>query len=171
MVVTDNPEIAEKVRMLRHGGQKTRYDHQLLGMNSRLDELQAAILRVKLTYLDKWNKARRHIAALYTALLGDSTVELPVEMAYGEHVYHLYVIRCQNREALQKHLARRGVETIIHYPLPIHLQAAYRWLNLGRGSFPIAERYAQQVLSLPIYPELTEAKVRQVAAHILDWHA
>lgn len=169
MVVTDNPEVAEKLRMLRNGGQKTRYDHQLLGRNSRLDELQAAILRVKLTYLEKWNERRRHIAALYTALLGDSDVEPPIEMPYARHIYHLYVIRCQDRDALQEHLAERGVGTAVHYPIPIHLQRAYRWLNLGRGSFPIAERCADQVLSLPIYPELTDAKVRQIAAHIRDW--
>ena len=170
MVVTSNSEIGEKVRMLRDGGQKTRYDHQLLGRNSRLDELQAAILRVKLTYLEKWNERRRHIAALYTALLGDSEVEPPIEMPHSRHVYHLYVVRCEDRDALQEHLAARGVGTAIHYPIPIHLQGAYRWLNLGRGSFPIAERYAEHVLSLPIYPELTDAKVRQIAAHVREWH-
>ncbi len=170
MLVTDNPQIADEVRMLRNGGQKTRYDHQLLGVNSRLDELQAAILRVKLTYLEKWNKRRQHIAALYTALLGDSEVELPMEMPHAEHVYHLYVIRCQDRTALQKHLSEQGVETAIHYPVPIHLQGAYRWLNLGPGSFPVAERYAEQVVSLPTYPELTDLKVRQIAAHICNWH-
>jgi dTDP-4-amino-4,6-dideoxygalactose transaminase len=171
MVVTNDPYLTERVRMLRNGGQKTRYDHQLLGLNSRLDELQAAILRVKLPYLDKWNQQRRHIAALYTAMLGDARVETPLELPQVEHAYHLYVIRCEQRAALQKHLAERGVETAIHYPLPIHLQGAYRELGYGPGSFPIAERYAGQVLSLPIYPELTDAKVRQVAAHILDWHA
>ncbi len=168
MVVTDNPAIAEKVRMLRNGGQKGRYDHQLLGLNSRLDELQAAILRVKLTYLEKWNERRRHIAALYTALLADK-VEPPIEMPHVRHIYHLYVIRSKDRDALQKHLAERGVGTAVHYPTPIHLQGAYRGLDLGSGSFPVAERSAEQVLSLPIYPELTDAKVRQVAAHILDW--
>jgi dTDP-4-amino-4,6-dideoxygalactose transaminase len=171
MVTTNRPEIAAKVRMLRHGGQKSRYDHQLLGMNSRLDEMQAAILRVKLPYLDRWNDRRRHIAALDTALLGDSEVELPMEMPYAKHIYHLYVIRCQDRNALQRYLAEHGVETAIHYPTPIHLQGAYRWLNLHRGAFPIAERYAEEVLSLPIYPELTDTKVREIANHILDWHA
>jgi dTDP-4-amino-4,6-dideoxygalactose transaminase len=170
IVVTNNPEIAEKVRMLRHGGQKTRYDHQLLGQNSRLDELQAAILRVKLPYLEKWNERRRHIAALYTALLGDSEVEPPIEALYAEHIFHLYVVRCKDRGALQEHLTERGVGTAVHYPIPIHLQGAYRWLNVEPGSFPIAERCANQVLSLPIYPELTDAQVRQIAAHIRDWH-
>ena len=170
MVVTNNPAIAEKVRMLRHGGQKTRYDHQFLGINSRLDELQAAILRVKLSYLEKWNERRRHLAALYTALLSDSEVEPPIEMPYAKHVYYLYVVRCQDRDALQKHLAGQGVETVVHYPVPIHLQEAYRWLNLSQGSFPIAEHYARQVFSLPIYPELTDAQVRHIAGCIRNWH-
>jgi len=169
MVVTNNSAIAEKLRMLRNGGQKTRYDHQIMGRNSRLDELQAAILRVKLGHLDKWNERRQHLAALYTALLGDSEVQPPLELPGAQHIYHLYVVRCQEREALQKHLRERGVETAIHYPIPIHLQGAYRSLNLGPGSFPIAERSAQEVLSLPIYPELTDAKVRQIVAHIKDW--
>jgi len=171
MVVTNDPEIAEKVRMLRNGGQKTRYDHRCIGVNSRLDELQAAILRVKLTHLEKWNKRRRHIAALYTALLGDSAIEPPEESLDAEHVYHLYVIRCEDRDALQHYLTKQGVGTQIHYPTPIHLQGAYRQLNLAPGSFPIAERYAAQVLSLPNYPELTDTKVRQIAAHIRSWHA
>jgi dTDP-4-amino-4,6-dideoxygalactose transaminase len=169
MVTTDQPDVAERLRMLRNGGQKSRYNHELLGINSRLDEMQAAILRVKLAYLEKWNARRRHIADLYTALLGDSQVETPLEMAQVQHVYHLYVVRCQGREALQQHLKASGVETAIHYPTPIHRQAAYRWLNLGPGSFPVSERYAQQVLSLPIYPELTDTKVREIAAHIRDW--
>ena len=170
MVVTDNSEIAEKVRILRDGGQKTRYDHQSIGVNSRLDELQAAILRVKLTYLDKWNRRRRHIAALYTALLGDSEVEPPIELADVEYVYHLYVVCCEDRDPLREYLAERDVGTAIHYPTPIHLQGAYRHLHLGPGSFPIAERHASRVMSLPIYPELTDAKVRQIAACIRDWH-
>ena len=169
-VVTNNPELADKIRMLRNGGQRERYDHQLLGINSRLDELQAAMLRVKLTYLERWNERRRHIAALYTALLGDSEVDPPVpELPNCRHVYHLYVVRHPDRDGLQKHLAERGVGTAVHYPTPIHRQGAYRFLNLGPGSYPNAERSAQQILSLPIYPELTDTKVRQVAAHILDW--
>ncbi len=170
MLVTNNPELAERLRMLRNGGQKARYEHQLLGVNSRLDELQAAILRVKLTYLDKWNQQRRHIAALYTALLTDSAVEPPLEQPGIEHIYHLYVVRCRQRSALQEHLKQRGIETAVHYPTPIHLQPAYRGLNLRQGSFPVAERCAQEVLSLPIYPELSDAKVRQVVAAIREWN-
>jgi dTDP-4-amino-4,6-dideoxygalactose transaminase len=170
MVVTNDPEVAERLRVLRNGGQKTRYDHRLLGVNSRLDELQAAILRVKLRYLESWNSQRRHIAALYTALLGDSDVVAPTETSSVKHVYHLYVIRCRQRDALQKHLADRGVQTAVHYPTPIHLQGAYGWLCLESGSFPVAERCAKEVLSLPIYAELTDTQVRQVAAHISDWH-
>lgn len=171
MVITNRAEVAEKVRMLRNGGQKSRYDHQLLGVNSRLDELQAAILRVKLRYLDRWNDRRRHIAALYTALLGDSQVEPPLEMPQVKHVYHLYVVRCPKRDTLQKYLAEQGVETAVHYPTPIHLQEAYRWLNFSQGTFPVTERYAAQVLSLPIYPELTDTQVRQIATRIRNWHA
>ncbi len=168
MVVTDDDALADRARMLRNGGQKTRYDHQLLGINSRLDELQAAILRVKLRHLENWNQRRRHIAALYTALLGDSALELPAEMPGTEHVFHLYVIRATDRDGLQKHLAERDVQTVIHYPTPIHLQPAYRGLGVGPGSFPVAESLAGQVLSLPIYPELTDTKVRDVAHHILE---
>ena len=169
LVTTNNPELAEKVRMLRHGGQKTRYDHQLLGVNSRLDELQAAILLAKLPHLTGWNERRRHIAALYTAILSDTDLELPLEIQDNYHVYHLYVVRTPHRDALQKYLADRGIETAIHYPVPIHLQQAYRWLGLGSGSFPVAERLAKQLLSLPIYPELTDSKVRKVAEAIRDW--
>jgi dTDP-4-amino-4,6-dideoxygalactose transaminase len=171
LVVTNDTEIAQRVRMLRNGGQRTRYDHQLLGINSRLDELQAAILRVKLRYLEGWNKRRQHIAALYTALLGDSEVEPPVEAVDVDHVYHLYVIRSADRVDLQKHLEQRGVQALVHYPTPIHLQGAYRALGIEPGSFPVAELCAGQVLSLPIYPELTDTKVRQVASHVLDWRS
>ena len=169
MVVTDSEAIADNVRMLRNGGQRGRYEHLLLGRNSRLDELQAAILRVKLAHLDQWNAQRCHLAALYTALLGDSAVDPPLELPDVKHVYHLYVIRCTGRETLQQHLEQQGVGTAVHYPTPIHLQGAYGWLNLGRGSFPEAEQAADQVLSLPIYPELTDTKVRQVAAHVRAW--
>ncbi len=169
-VVTDDSDIADRIRMLRNGGQKARYDHQLLGINSRLDELQAAILRVKLSYLDRWNERRRHIASLYTALLGDGEAYPPVESPRSRHVYHLYVVRCEQRDALQQHLSDLGIGTAVHYPLPIHLQAAYHHLGLQPGSFPEAELAAQQVLSLPIYPELTDTKVRQVASQVRDWH-
>jgi dTDP-4-amino-4,6-dideoxygalactose transaminase len=169
MVVTNDPELADTVRMLRNGGQRTRYDHQILGVNSRLDEMQAALLRLKLSYLEKWNERRRHMAALYTAMLGDCAVELPQEMPRTKHVYHLYVIRCTSRDALKEHLGRSGIETIVHYPTPIHLQQAYRGLGLGPGAFPVAERCANEVLSLPIYPELTDTKVRQVATAIAQF--
>ena len=169
MVVTDNEALADRVRMLRNGGQRGRYEHLLLGRNSRLDELQAAILRVKLTYLDQWNARRRHLAALYTALLGDSKVDPPLESPDVKHIYHLYVIRCPDRDALQEHLAEQGVGTAVHYTTPIHLQGAYRELHLERGSFPQAEQAAEHILSLPIYPELTDTKVRQIAGHIREW--
>jgi len=166
LVTTNDPELAERLRMLRNGGQQARYDHQLLGINSRLDELQAAILRVKLRYLDQWNRRRRHIAALYTALLGDSSVEPPLESSDGEHVY---VVRCRNRAALQRHLTARGIQTAVHYPTPIHLQGAYRQLGIGPGSLPIAERMTEEILSLPIYPELSDAKIRYVAQCVMEF--
>jgi dTDP-4-amino-4,6-dideoxygalactose transaminase len=169
-VVTNSPELADKLVMLHNGGQRERYDHQMVGINSRLDELQAAILRVKLAYLERWNERRRHIAALYTALLGDSEVDPPIELPNCRHVYHLYVVRTSQRDELQKHLTEQGVGTAVHYPTPIHRQGAYRFLDLGPGSYPVAERSAAQVLSLPIYPELTDTKARHVAACILDWH-
>jgi dTDP-4-amino-4,6-dideoxygalactose transaminase len=169
LVTTNDSELAERLRMLRNGGQRARYDHQLLGINSRLDELQAAVLRVKLRYLDQWNKRRRHIAALYTALLGDSSVEPPSERVDGEHVCHLYVVRCHDRAALQRHLTARGVQTAVHYPTPIHLQGAYRQLGIGPGSLPIAELATEEILSLPIYPELSDAKIRYVAQCVAEF--
>jgi dTDP-4-amino-4,6-dideoxygalactose transaminase len=169
LVTTNNQDLADKLVMLRNGGQKTRYDHRLLGINSRLDEIQAAILSAKLPYLDRWNDRRRHIAALYTAILGDTDLVLPEEAAGGRHVYHLYVIRTPQREDLQKHLAAQGIECAVHYPTPIHRQEAYHWLGLGPGSFPVAESLAPDLLSLPIYPELTDTKVRQVANAIREW--
>ncbi len=171
MVVTNDVGIAQRIQMLRNGGQQTRYDHQLLGINSRLDELQAAILRVKLRYLDEWNDRRRHIAALYNALLRESNeVEPPVEVPDVRHVYHLYVIRSRRRDDLRAHLQQQGIQTSVHYPTPIHLQGAYGWCDLRPGSFPVAERCASEVLSLPIYPELTDAQARRVAQRLTDWH-
>lgn len=166
MVVTNDEEIAEKVWLLRNYGQRKRYYHSIKGFNSRLDEMQAAILRVKLPKLDGWNRRRRHLASLYHELLEGSAALTPTEAPYGEHVYHLYVVRSERRDALREHLAASGIQTQIHYPVPIHLQEAYRDLDLGRGSFPVAERCAEQILSLPIYPELTVEQVECVATAV-----
>ena len=163
MVVTSSPAVAERVRMLRNGGQRTRYVHETVGLNSRLDELQAAILSVKLAHLDADNARRRAIAAQYDALLAGGPVETPWVAPDVEPVYHLYVVRTPERDALMAHLAAQGVGTLVHYPTPTHLQDAYRGLGLGPGALPQAEAAAREVLSLPMYPELTDAEVAQVA--------
>ena len=163
MIVTDDGALAQKVRLLRQYGWEKRYVSSLRGLNSRLDEIQAAILRVKLRHLDKWNEARRARARLYGELLAGSGVVTPIEMDYGRHVYHLYVIRCPHRDALKDYLAEHGVGTAIHYPVPIHLQDAYRVLGYWRGDFSVTEACADEILSLPMYPELREDEVREVS--------
>jgi dTDP-4-amino-4,6-dideoxygalactose transaminase len=165
-VTTNDERIAERVRMLRNYGQSNRYHHKLKGYNSRLDEMQAAILRVKLRHLDAGNVRRREIAALYNAGLLTAEVVCPVERCESQHVYHLYVIRSRRRDALQAHLKERGIGTQIHYPIPVHLQEAYADLGLGPGSFPVAEQAAQEILSIPIFPELTDAEAQEVVSAI-----
>jgi dTDP-4-amino-4,6-dideoxygalactose transaminase len=162
-IVTNDAALAEKARLLRHGGQRRTYQHELLGINSRLDEIQAAILRAKLLHLDAWNERRRSLAALYDAGLCDSgPLVLPKAPAGVEHVYHLYVVRTPLRDALRDYLAGAGVATGIHYPQPVHLQAAYAHLGQKRGSCPNAERITAEILSLPVFPQLSESEVEQV---------
>jgi dTDP-4-amino-4,6-dideoxygalactose transaminase len=137
----------------------------IMGLNSRLDEIQAAILRVKLPYLNSYNNARRERAAYYTKLLADSWVETPIEKDYGRHIFHLYVIKVANREerdGLMHYLKDNGVLTGIHYPIPAHLQQAYAWLGLEKGTFPKTEDMADRILSLPMYPELTLENIERV---------
>ena len=162
ILVTDNSRIAHLARSLRHHGELEKGKHFHKGMNSRLDTLQAAILRVKLKYLDRWNSLRRRYAALYTRRLKPLGITTPFEAPYARHVYHLYVIRVKERDRLRAYLARHGVATGIHYLTPIHLQKAYRDLGYRRGSFPVAEQLSREVLSLPMHPFLTEEKVRYV---------
>ena len=169
MVVTNNPEIYAKVKMLRMYGEKKRYQSNLLGRNSRLDELQAAILLVKLKYLDKWNSRRREIAKIYISPYpspnrrGDSRGEVfPSESDYVKHVYHLYVIRSKKRELLKDFLAKKGIGSAIHYPTPIHLQPSFKFLGYKYGDFPEAEKACKEVLSLPMYPELSDDEVKRV---------
>jgi dTDP-4-amino-4,6-dideoxygalactose transaminase len=166
MVVTNDERVAESLRMLRNYGQREKYHHALRGYNHRLDTLQAAVLRVKLQHLDAWNDARRRHARLYGELLPQSLVVLPVETDCAEPVYHLYVIRVTDRDGLRSYLQDRGIATGIHYPIPIHLQPAYRDLGYEKGSFPITEEHANQVLSLPMYAELTPGLIEHVAATI-----
>jgi dTDP-4-amino-4,6-dideoxygalactose transaminase len=162
-VATDDEMFAEKLRMLRNYGQRDRYHHTIKGLNSRLDELQAAILNKKLKHLDAWNARRREIAQMYADQIKNQAVLLPLEQSYGKHVYHMYVVRVQRREEFQAFLASRGIETLIHYPIPVHLQESYRDLGYSEGDFPITETVAKEVVSLPIYPELTDKEVLHVS--------
>jgi dTDP-4-amino-4,6-dideoxygalactose transaminase len=169
ILVTNNEDIANRVKMLRNYGQKEKYHHLFIAYNRRLDTLQAAVLRVKLGRLDEWNQARRRNAQLYNEFLANTAVVTPVEASYAQHVYHLYVVRVQDRDGLQEHLKSRGVSTGIHYPIPVHLQEAYRYLGYQKGDFPITERYAEEILSLPMYPELTEEQIQYVVQAINDF--
>jgi dTDP-4-amino-4,6-dideoxygalactose transaminase len=162
MVTTDDKQVAEKISLLRNYGQKTRYTHLVKGLNSRLDEIQAAILRVKLKHLDDWNEKRRKHAKLYARMLQETDIVCPLEKDYAKHVYHLYVVRSKKRDRLQLFLEKRNVTTLIHYPVPVHLQKAYQDLGLARGTLPITEQAADEILSLPIYPELTEEQIERV---------
>jgi dTDP-4-amino-4,6-dideoxygalactose transaminase len=162
MVVTDRKEFYERLRLWRCYGEKKKYHHVLKGTNSRLDEIQAAILRVKLRHLDRWNQERREKAKTYDHLLGSARVTSPVEKEYAYHVYHLYVIRTKRRNELQAFLKERGIDTLIHYPIPIHLQRAFRDLGYRQGDFPTAERSSREVLSLPFFPEITDPEMEEV---------
>jgi dTDP-4-amino-4,6-dideoxygalactose transaminase len=165
-VTTNNAEYATMIRMLRDWGQDGKYHHALRGYNYRMEGLQGAILRVKLRHLEHWNESRRAVARLYDNLLADCGVELPVEMPGARHVYHLYTLRSDARDALQAALLAHGIQTAVHYAIPAHLQPAYADLGYGEGSLPRSEAAARQVLSLPIYPELSESAIAKVAATV-----
>jgi dTDP-4-amino-4,6-dideoxygalactose transaminase len=163
IVVTSNDEHAKKIRMLRDWGQEKRYHHVIKGFNYRMDGIQGAILRVKLRYLEQWTEARRSHAGLYNALLRGSNVEIPKELPGRRHVYHIYAVRTAGRDTLQRFLQAEGVQTGLHYPIPVHLQEAHRDLGYKRGDFPQSEAASDQVLSLPMFPEMTPSRVEQVA--------
>lgn len=158
-----SPQLAA-VRRLREHGQSRKYYHESEGYNGRMDAIQAAFLRVKLRHLHAWNAARRRAAEWYRGSLGDvAEIHLPVEADYATHVWHLFVIEAERRDDLQAHLTAHGIGTGLHYPLPLHLQVAYRRLGLGRGAFPVTERAAERILSLPMFPELTQDQVGTIA--------
>ncbi|HEX3671799.1 MAG TPA: DegT/DnrJ/EryC1/StrS family aminotransferase [Candidatus Cybelea sp.] len=163
-IVTSDAALAERLRLLRDFGQRKKYEHLIKGGNCRLDSIQAAILDVKLRRLDEWNEARRRHAASYDARLSNIGIKPPARVAGEAHVYHLYVIEVEHRDRVADALRQRGIATGIHYPIPIHLQPAYAELNLGRGSFPQTERFAERILSLPMFPELTDEQIDLVAA-------
>jgi dTDP-4-amino-4,6-dideoxygalactose transaminase len=162
-LLLEDEELAERVRRLRNGGQADRYRHVVAGLNSRLDEMQAAILRVGLKHLDAWTAERRRLAALYCQELQGSGVRVPVEQPYAEAVYHLFVVRCPERDRLAEGLDSRGISTLIHYPIPLHLQPAFAGLGGRRGDLPVAEAAANEILSFPLYPEMSDEQVRTVA--------
>jgi dTDP-4-amino-4,6-dideoxygalactose transaminase len=165
-VTTSDPELAHRLRLLRDHGSEQRYHHSAFGFNSRMDEIQAAILRVKLRHLDEWNAARGRHAALYSELLADAGIGLPITAADRDHVYYVYVIRTGQRLEMQQRLAESGIGTGIHFPIPIHLQPASRALGYREADLPHTEAAAREVLSIPMYPELTRQQIEWVCSAI-----
>ena len=166
MVVTNDSELATRVRSLREYGWHQRYVSETAGVNSRLDELQAAVLRVKLKYLDGSNEERRRKALLYTQRLQGADVRCPAVRKHVDSVYHLYVIRTIERDSLGAFLRDRGIQTLIHYPVPVHLQNAYKKLGYGTGDLPVTEEVSRQILSLPLYSEMPESEIEEVSSQI-----
>ncbi len=167
MILTSDDDLAKQLRMIRDHGSDRRYHHAILGLNSRLDAIQAAILRVKLKDLDAWNEARKDRAALYSELLKDADVITPVTEEFNDHVFHQYSIRVKNRDALQKQLMDVGIASAVHYPIPLHLQQAFRLPDQAEGSFPVSEKTSQEILSLPMYPELKEEHIQTIVEQII----
>jgi dTDP-4-amino-4,6-dideoxygalactose transaminase len=166
MVMTNHSGYDRTIRMLRDWGQEEKYQHVLKGFNYRMDGIQGAILRVKLRHLKAWTEARRAHASRYNELLAGCGVHAPQAMKYARHVYHVYAIRTPQRAVVQEALTKQGIQTGIHYPVPVHLQPAYAGLDYSSGTFPHAEAAAQQVLSLPLYPEMSSETVQMVAGHV-----
>ena len=167
-VTTGDPDVAERVRLLRNYGEQERFEHVVRGRNSRLDELQAAILLAKLPHLDAWNERRRELASVYHDVLSRAPIGIPSEASGRRHVYHLYVVRSRGRDALREALARRGIGTAVHYPIPVHLQPAYRELTSSGDRLEVATRAATEILSLPLHPGLTDDQAREVAAALVE---
>ncbi|ABR49566.1 DegT/DnrJ/EryC1/StrS aminotransferase [Alkaliphilus metalliredigens QYMF] len=177
MVVTKNPQIADQIKLLRIHGAKRKYCHDILGYNSRLDELQAAILNLKFKYTELWTQRRREIALLYNSLFqehiktGRLSVKLPQEPDYAYHVYHQYTIQTSERHQLQDYLRSLGIASTVYYPIPLHLQKVYSSLGYSQGDFPVSEIACNEVLSLPMFPELTDEEVAIVVDKIADFFA
>ena len=165
-VVTNDAAYARQIRLLRDWGSERKYIHDVKGYNYRMEGMQGAILRVKLRHLEQWTEARRAHAARYGELLANCGVRLPEAMPYARHVYHVYSIRSADRDTLRAALQQREIQTGVHYPVPIHLQPAYADLGYARGAFPMAEQAAAEVLALPIYPEMSDAQLQEVAAAV-----
>ncbi len=167
MVVTNDGAIAEKLRMIIVHGSKVRYKHEILGVNSRLDSIQAAVLRVKLRYLDQWRDARRAAARRYDALFKGTGITTPAEAPFGTHIYHQYTVRLRNRDTVAAKLTEQRIPYGIYYPIPLHLQVAFRQSGMGEGAFPVTEQACREVLSLPMHTELTEDQQSYVASAVL----
>lgn len=168
-ITTNNQELAEKIKMLRNYGQRKKYHHEFIGYNSRLDSIQAAVLCVKLKHLDRWNGLRKQHADQYKKLLTSMEIVLPKEAPERTHVYHLFVVRTGTREEFRRYLASKEIADGLHYPVPVHLQKAYRFLGFKQGDFPITEKCADEILSLPMFPELTEEQIKYVTDAIRDY--
>jgi dTDP-4-amino-4,6-dideoxygalactose transaminase len=167
-VTTSNPEYARTIRMLRDWGQDRKYHHVLRGFNYRMEAFQGAILRVKLQHLERWTEARRTIVDQYNRFLAGSGVERPTEVPWARHVYHLYTLRTSDRDNLQASLQKEGIQTGIHYGVPVHLQPAHANLGYGRHALPQSEKAAEEVLSLPLYPEMTDDQIESVSQALTD---
>jgi len=169
-VVTQDQEIDKKIRMIRDHGQEQKYYHAMEGYNGRLDAIQAGVLRIKLRRLEAWNESRRQNAKYYNELLkGVKDVTLPVEAGFAKAVYHIYAIHVDDRDGLQKYLTEKGINTGLHYPVPLHLQKAYSRMGYKEGSFPVSEGLAKRLLSLPMFPELTRDEIRYVCECVKEY--
>ena len=167
-ISTNDGELAQRLRMLRDHGSQRKYEHSVPGYNFRLEGLQGGILKVKLPHLDGWNEQRRSIAAIYRKAFQGSAIVPPREMPDCKHIYHLYVVQVENRDAIKEELAASGIATGLHYPVPLHLQEAYRDLGYSQGDFPVAEKLAKRILSLPMYPGMSAEAADYVAATMLE---
>ncbi|MHB9035547.1 MAG: DegT/DnrJ/EryC1/StrS family aminotransferase [Armatimonadota bacterium] len=168
-ITTDSDELADKLRLLRNYGSRIKYKNEVRGANSRMEELHAAMLRVKLKYLDSWNSRRNELSKIYLSNLADSGVALPYVPEWADTVWHVFVVRSKKRDELQKHMQEMGVGTLLHYPIPPHLQGAYRDLGMTAGALPISEAIHREILSLPMGPHLTQEQCRKVVSAILSF--
>ena len=164
--VTNNPQYAETMRLLRCWGEKTRYEHAIKGFNYRMEGMQGAVLGVKLRHIEQWTEARRTRAALYERTLAGTAARTPKARTNVRHVYHVYAVRLAQRDAWRARLQEMGIQTGVHYPIPVHLQPAYRNLGYGTGDFPVAEAIAREILSLPMFPEMTDGQIEEVGSVI-----
>ena len=167
-LVTNNPAWAKHARVTRSWGEETRYEHSLKGFNYRMDGIQGAILRVKLRHLEGWTEQRRQNAAEYNRQLANTGVTTPFARPDSHHVYHVYAVRLARRDEARQHLQERGIQSGVHYPIPAHLQPAYQNLGYRRGAFPVSEAVAAEILSLPMFPELTAAQIAEVAGALVN---